>query len=74
MRRRLPNEYAEEDEGHNPRVFLKGVDESESEDGDDVGDDGNDDATDADGHGVIGDGAENLAAHDDVHDRETPTY
>ena len=50
------------------------MDDAEAEDGDDVGDYGNDDAADADGHGVVGDGAQDLAAHDDVDDGEAPAH
>ena len=60
-----------QDEGSNPGVFFKGMDHGETKDGNEVGDDGNDNTADADGHGVIRDGAEDLTTNDDVDDGKT---
>lgn len=63
---RLTDEDAEEDEGYRPEIFLKCVDYGEAEDRHDVRDDGDDDATNADCHGVIGNGTQDLTTDNNV--------
>jgi hypothetical protein len=73
VRSSLRVEDEEDDQGVDPRVLLKGVDDLEAEDGDDVGDDGDDDNADGDGHLEVRDGAEDLTDDDIVDDTEATT-
>jgi hypothetical protein len=66
VRRSLAYQDTQKDKGRNPGVSLKSVNHGEAEDGNEVGDDGNNDTANADGHGVVGDSTEDLAANDDV--------
>ena len=69
----LADQDTDEDKGQDPRVFLEGVDEGEAEDGEDVGDDGDDDTADADRHGVVRHGAQQLTTDDHIHYSEAST-
>ena len=70
MRRGLADKYAKEDHRWDPGVLFICVDESETKDRDHVGDDGDNDAANGDCHAVVGDGAKDLAADDDIDDCE----
>jgi hypothetical protein len=67
----LADKDAQKNKCVDPRVLFERVDELESENGHDVGDDGNDDDANRDAHGVVGHCTQDLSYDDVVDDGKT---
>jgi hypothetical protein len=73
VRRSLPYQDAEKDEGHDPSIFLEGMNHGEAEDGHKVGDHRDNDTADTDSQSIVRDGAKGLTTNDDVDNSKTPS-
>ena len=71
MRRSLPYQDTEKDEGHDPGIFLESMNHGEAEDGHQVGDHRDNDTANADSQGIVRDGVEGLTTNDDVDNSKT---
>jgi len=71
VRRSLPYQDTEKDEGHDPGIFLESMNHGEAEDGHQVGDHRDNDTANADSQGIVRDGAEGLTTNDDVDNCKT---
>ena len=73
VRRGLPYQDAEKDEGHNPGIFLESMNHGKAEDRHKVGDHRDNDTANADSQRIVRDGAEGLTTNDDVDNSKTPS-
>ena len=71
VRRSLPQQDTEKDEGYDPGIFLESMNHGEAEDRHQVGDHRDNDTANADSQGIVRDSAEGLTTNDDVDNSKT---